>query len=37
MRKENFDGILSGLREATAHAKGHANDLTIHELPDLPD
>lgn len=35
MRKENFEGILSGLREALAHAKGEANDLTIHELPDL--
>jgi putative transcriptional regulator len=35
MRKENFDGIVSGLREAIAHAKGQANDLTIHELPDL--
>lgn len=35
MRKENFEGILSGLREALAHAKGEANGLTIHELPDL--
>jgi putative transcriptional regulator len=35
MRKENFEGILSGLREAIAHAKGEENDLTIHELPDL--
>jgi putative transcriptional regulator len=35
MRKEHFEGILSGLREAIAHAKGEANGLTIHELPDL--
>jgi len=35
MRKENFEGILSGLREALAHAKGEANDIKIHELPDL--
>jgi putative transcriptional regulator len=35
MRKENFEGILSGLREAIAHAKGEANNLTLHELPDL--
>jgi putative transcriptional regulator len=35
MRKENFEGILSGLREAIAHAKGEAHSLTIHELPDL--
>lgn len=35
MRKENFEGILSGLHEAIAHAKGQTNDLTIHELPDL--
>jgi putative transcriptional regulator len=35
MRKKNFEGILSGLREAIAHAKGEAHRLTIHELPDL--
>ena len=35
MRKENFEGIMSGLHEAIAHAKGQTNDLTIHELPDL--
>jgi hypothetical protein len=35
MRKEDFEGILSGLREALAHAKGEANGLAIHELPDL--
>ncbi len=35
MRKANFEGILSGLREAIAHAKGEANDLTINELPEL--
>src|SRR6266478_5029241 len=35
MRKENFEGIVSGLREAIAHAKGKAHGLTIHEFPDL--
>jgi putative transcriptional regulator len=35
MRKENFEGIASGLREAISHAKGEAHGLTIHELPDL--
>jgi len=35
MRKANFEGILSGVREAIAHAKREANDLTIHELPEL--
>jgi putative transcriptional regulator len=35
MRKENFEGILAGLREAIAHAKGEAHSLTIHEFPDL--
>src|ERR1022692_1477186 len=35
MRKENFEGIVSGLREAIAHAKGEAHSLTIHEFPDL--
>jgi putative transcriptional regulator len=35
MRKENFEGITSGLREAIAHAKGEAHGLTVHELPDL--
>ena len=35
MRKENFEGILSGLREAIAHAKGEAHSLTVHEFPDL--
>jgi putative transcriptional regulator len=35
MRKENFEGIASGLREAIAHARGEENQLTIHELPEL--
>ena len=35
MRKENFEGLASGLREAIAHAKGEAHGLTIHEFPDL--
>jgi putative transcriptional regulator len=35
MPKENFDGILAGLREAIAHARGEANAITVHELPDL--
>jgi putative transcriptional regulator len=35
MRKKNFEGIASGLREAIAHAKGEAHGLTIHELPEL--
>jgi putative transcriptional regulator len=35
MRKENFEGLASGLRQAIAHAKGEAHGLTIHEFPDL--
>lgn len=35
MRDKNFEGIVSGLREAIAHAKGEAHRLTIHEFPDL--
>lgn len=35
MRKKNFEGIVSGLREAIAHAKGEVHGLTIHEFPDL--
>jgi putative transcriptional regulator len=35
MRKENFEGMVSGLREAIAHAKGGAHKLTIREFAEL--